>query len=626
MSLGAAVPGTVVPSGAEVSPGGPQGQGGQSGNTGPIGPNGDSNPVGAIIAWPAVAAPANHMICDGSAVSRTLYPALFSAIGTQYGSGDGSTTFNLPDLRSRMIVGYGQGGGLSNRALAAIGGEENHVLSTAELAIHAHACHTVSHNHGDYGHGHSDSGHSHGIGISGQAIAAPGGSGAYWGGGNTQTGPSGAGILTGYASLAAAGDIGTTSDNAGSGSGHNNMPPFICLVWVIKVAMGGGPSAQAPIANQTVAGLMNILSGAATDYVGGDNACHPATNLFANARLNSYNALGNPNFEIDARTGGIGTTGAGWIQDRWRLGATGSALAAKQMAGQVIIPGTSFPISQNFLRVTVNIQNASPAPTDYAQVFQFVEGPRIRQLFGGSSYVTLLVRSSVAGLVLGVAIGDSAGAWTCTQPGTITNAGQWTTVPLPAFPIFTSSGTFPTTQGNLGLTLGIGLFAGSTYTSTANGVWINKNLVTAYNQSNFAAAPVGSTFDLAFVQHEPVAFTQFMDIDFDTNLARCGRYFECCPVLPPNASAWVQIGELLPSSTTVRSSIVFRTPKAKPPTMAIYDANGSGGKVYVDGSGSMFLSVYPPTTIYAAKDLTLTSAGPGGCYAVVGQWTADTGW
>lgn len=66
---------------------------------------GDTLPIGAIIPYSNSTAPTNWLVCDGSAVSRTTYANLFSVIGTTYGSGDGSTTFNLPNLKGRVAVG-----------------------------------------------------------------------------------------------------------------------------------------------------------------------------------------------------------------------------------------------------------------------------------------------------------------------------------------------------------------------------------------------------------------------------------------------------------------------------------------------------------------------------------------
>jgi microcystin-dependent protein len=62
-------------------------------------------PAGAIMAWGSATAPSNWLSCDGSAVSRTLYASLYSAIGDAYGAGDGTTTFNLPNLEGRVPVG-----------------------------------------------------------------------------------------------------------------------------------------------------------------------------------------------------------------------------------------------------------------------------------------------------------------------------------------------------------------------------------------------------------------------------------------------------------------------------------------------------------------------------------------
>ena len=90
------------------------------------------------VAWWAGPPPPNTLVCDGSAVSRTTYAKLFAKISTTWGVGNGSTTFNIPDLRGRAAIGVGQGSGLTNRVLAGTGGEENHALSVAELASHTH--------------------------------------------------------------------------------------------------------------------------------------------------------------------------------------------------------------------------------------------------------------------------------------------------------------------------------------------------------------------------------------------------------------------------------------------------------------------------------------------------------
>lgn len=69
------------------------------------GVSGDTFPIGGILPYPSSTAPTNWLVCDGSAVSRTTYAELFAVIGTNYGAGDGSTTFNLPNYKGRVPVG-----------------------------------------------------------------------------------------------------------------------------------------------------------------------------------------------------------------------------------------------------------------------------------------------------------------------------------------------------------------------------------------------------------------------------------------------------------------------------------------------------------------------------------------
>lgn len=99
---------------------------------------GGAVPAGAIQAYAGSTAPSGWLACDGSAVSRTTYADLFSAIGTTWGAGDGSTTFNVPDFRGRALIGDGTGSGLTARTLGQTLGAETHQLTTAELPSHAH--------------------------------------------------------------------------------------------------------------------------------------------------------------------------------------------------------------------------------------------------------------------------------------------------------------------------------------------------------------------------------------------------------------------------------------------------------------------------------------------------------
>jgi|GEM_PF-3187851 len=146
-------------------------------------------PTGSMFDFAGSTAPSGFVLCDGTSYATTgTYAALFAVIGYTYG-GSGST-FNVPDCRSRTIVGAGQGTGLTNRVLAASGGEETHQLTIGELAPH-------SHNY-DY------------INLAGSNVG--------------QTSPTLGYSVNGHAT--------TTT---GSGTAHNNMQPFIALNKIIKI-------------------------------------------------------------------------------------------------------------------------------------------------------------------------------------------------------------------------------------------------------------------------------------------------------------------------------------------------------------------------------------------------------
>jgi microcystin-dependent protein len=82
-------------------------------------------------------APRGWAMCAGQTLSIAQYQALFALLGTTYG-GDGIRTFNLPDLRGRIALGFGQGSGLASYNLGETGGQESHQLLTSEVPPHAH--------------------------------------------------------------------------------------------------------------------------------------------------------------------------------------------------------------------------------------------------------------------------------------------------------------------------------------------------------------------------------------------------------------------------------------------------------------------------------------------------------
>ena len=109
-------------------------------------------------------APTGWLLCNGNAVSRTTYSALWTALGptsSPYGQGDGSTTFNLPDLRSRVPIGVGTGSGLTNRTLGGTVGTETETLTSSQIPAHSHP-NTVS--GGSTGTMSANASHNHQIG------------------------------------------------------------------------------------------------------------------------------------------------------------------------------------------------------------------------------------------------------------------------------------------------------------------------------------------------------------------------------------------------------------------------------------------------------------------------------
>jgi microcystin-dependent protein len=109
-----------------------------------------SIPSGSVMDYAGSTAPSGWLLCAGQAVSRSTYADLFTAISTTYGAGDGSTTFNLPDLRGRVAVGKDDmngtaanritsgGSGITGTTLGASGGTQTHTLATSEMPAHTH--------------------------------------------------------------------------------------------------------------------------------------------------------------------------------------------------------------------------------------------------------------------------------------------------------------------------------------------------------------------------------------------------------------------------------------------------------------------------------------------------------
>lgn len=158
-------------------------------------------PSGSMFMWPTVTSPTGWLICNGSAISRTTYAVLFAVIGTTYGVGDGTTTFNLPDLRGRSPFGVS-----TSYALASTGGSAD-----AVVVSHTHAA-TVT----DPGHHHLGSVYNYYNGSTG-----------------------GGGYVSGVNQSTATTDstTGITVANATTGVSATgaNLSPYLAINFIIKV-------------------------------------------------------------------------------------------------------------------------------------------------------------------------------------------------------------------------------------------------------------------------------------------------------------------------------------------------------------------------------------------------------
>lgn len=187
-------------------------------------PTGDTFPIGAITSYAGSTAPTNWLICDGRAISRVTYADLFNAIGTTYGAGDGSTTFNLPNLKGKIPIGKDT---TQNEfdTLGETGGEKIHTLTVDEMPSHKHngifeyySEREIS-NRSDAGGGGHDINYSSFDGS----------------------------MDNSYSYLYTA--------DAGGGQAHNNLQPYIVLNYIIKAFQSAG----------TVANVSAITTSSDTD-------------------------------------------------------------------------------------------------------------------------------------------------------------------------------------------------------------------------------------------------------------------------------------------------------------------------------------------------------------------------
>lgn len=193
--------------------------------------SGAAIPPGFIMDFAGATPPAGWLLCDGAAVSRTTFAALFAAIGTTWGAGDGSTTFNVPDLRGRVRAGRDNMGGtaagrltntgtgnpgLNGQVLGGAGGVDRHTLATPQIPAHSHT-------------GSADSAGAHTHSLTGSFLSQSAGA---------ALGPTGdnAGAYASNPTTSSAGahTHALTIASAGGGEAHPNVQPTAVVNSVIR--------------------------------------------------------------------------------------------------------------------------------------------------------------------------------------------------------------------------------------------------------------------------------------------------------------------------------------------------------------------------------------------------------
>ena len=198
------------------------------------------SPSGSIVGFGGSSAPTGWLLCDGSAVSRTTYSDLFSAISTAYGVGDGSSTFNVPNLKGKVPVGR-DAADASFDALAETGGASTVTLATSDIPSHNHT--QNAHTHTQNSHTHTQNSHTHNLhspvdgGLIGSTI---GGFGSYYTRMNIGDSTNNLWIAAGSTATnqnTTATNQNTTATNTttGGGGAHSNLQPYVVINYIIAI-------------------------------------------------------------------------------------------------------------------------------------------------------------------------------------------------------------------------------------------------------------------------------------------------------------------------------------------------------------------------------------------------------
>ena len=403
------------------------------------------------------------------------------------------------------------------------------------------------------------------------------------------------------------------------------------------------PVSPFPLASTAQSGLLRQVSGLTTDLVDGTNNTQDLPTAFKpviwNAWLRSFNALGNPNFEIDQANVG-GQVHGGRICDRWLGGANGTmSMTFYQIGGggsTVILPGTNYNISNQQLRVFTSTTQASLTGSNYVQVYQFVEGPFFRELSFDVHSISILLSCNISPFTFAIALRDMGSSLTTTTSlvlsATYTGGGALQLLQFPNLPVF-PSGNFSSRNGVPSYQLSITVACGPTFSAPTSGpTWQSGNFIGFTGQTNIAATS-GASLYIGYVQHEPgPVCTPPIDIPFWKNLRACQRYFcksaSYNTLLPTSGNNYRWVGTHVTGSASVRANIHWPVDMAANPTVSIYDDLANANQVYLETIGNVAISGYSLSdtaglgaiALSAAQTPTYTGA------AVLAQYKADTGW
>jgi hypothetical protein len=372
--------------------------------------------------------------------------------------------------------------------------------------------------------------------------------------------------------------------------------------------------------------------------LGSDNLILVPQSTLWSTRLRSFNAIGNPNFEVDQRNVGTTTSPGSTVfaLDRWFVVKSGTMVLSTQQSSAgitPIVPGTSFYISSRSLLLTLTTQETSLAAGDYLGIQQVIEGPNYREMAGDVTSISLLISTNVFPLKFAVSLRDSPATQSLVKLCTISSSG-YTLIQLPNIPVMPVSGSnFSRNPGSAGYVLTICFACGSTLTAPSLDVWNAGNFIGAPGMDNFAGKPITtSTINIGFVQHEPGAVcTTLIDKPFTQNYDECLRYYQKSYNYTAAAgTASANVGQLQwfqPNVTTCLIPIRFIKPMAKVPTVIGYSpSSGAANSIRdVTGATDRSISSYNSVGDSGFSGVVLASAPVANAQIQV-HYTADAGW